>query len=54
MYNLHEYIFALDHLHKNPKHKMWVDLEYGNMWCATCQDYVYDSELKVQTIDIRQ
>jgi len=36
-----------DHLHKNPKHKMWVDLEYGNMWCATCQDYVYDSELKV-------
>ena len=24
-----------------------MDLEYGNIWCAACQDYVYDTELKM-------
>ena len=30
---------------KSSGHKMWIDLEYGNVYCAGCQDYVYDSEL---------
>lgn len=34
-----------DHL-KGRQHSLWVDLEYGNIWCAACSDYVYDTELK--------
>ena len=30
---------------KSSGHKLWVDLEYGHVYCAICQDYVYDTEL---------
>jgi len=30
---------------KSVGHKLWMDLEYGNVYCSGCQDYVYDSEL---------
>jgi len=30
---------------KGVGHKLWMDLEYGNVYCSGCQDYVYDSEL---------
>jgi len=26
-------------------HRLWMDLEYGHVYCAACQDYVYDAEL---------
>ena len=32
---------------RTKQHKIWLDLEYGNIWCAACSDYVYDTELKV-------
>lgn len=35
-----------EHL-RSKQHKIWVDLEYGNIWCAACSDYVYDTELKI-------
>ena len=35
-----------DHV-KSTGHKLWVDLEYGNVYCVSCQDYVYDRELMV-------
>ena len=30
---------------KSCGHRLWVDLEYGNVYCASCGDYVYDGEL---------
>jgi len=30
---------------KSACHKLWVDLEYGHVYCYTCHDYVYDTEL---------
>jgi len=29
------------------QHKIWVDLEYGNIWCGICSDYVHDTEFKI-------
>lgn len=26
-------------------HKLWVDLEHGNVFCVSCSDYVYDCDL---------
>ena len=26
-------------------HRLWVELDKGNVYCASCSDYVYDSEL---------
>ena len=41
-----DYLFK-DHLKEKEQHWLWVDMEYGNIWCAVCKDYVYDTELKV-------
>ena len=30
---------------KSAGHKLWVDLEFGHVYCYTCHDYVYDTEL---------
>ena len=30
---------------KSTGHKLWVELDQGNVYCASCQDYVHDSEL---------
>lgn len=30
---------------KTKKHFLYVDLSYGNIYCAQCQDYIYDREL---------
>jgi len=35
-----------DHV-RSSGHKLWVDLEYGNVYCFSCEDYVYDRELMV-------
>lgn len=29
---------------KTKKHFLYVDLSYGNIFCAQCQDYIYDKE----------
>ena len=29
---------------KTCNHRLWMDLEYGHVYCAACQDYVYDAE----------
>ncbi|XP_047529813.1 ubiquitin carboxyl-terminal hydrolase nonstop [Vanessa atalanta] len=34
---------VLDHS-KTKKHFLYVDLSYGNIFCAQCQDYIYDRE----------
>jgi len=30
---------------KSAGHRLWVELDQGNVYCASCQDYVHDSEL---------
>ena len=30
---------------KSTGHKLWVELDQGNVYCASCQDYVHDGEL---------
>ena len=30
---------------KSAGHRLWVELEQGNVYCASCQDYVHDNEL---------
>ncbi|XP_023347447.1 ubiquitin carboxyl-terminal hydrolase 22 [Eurytemora carolleeae] len=35
-----------DHLKEKEQHWLWVDMQYGNIWCAICKDYVHDTELK--------
>lgn len=30
---------------KSKKHFLYVDLSHGNIYCAQCQDYIYDREL---------
>jgi len=47
---LHCITFACwgQHLKEHAKaagHKLWVELEQGNVYCTVCQDYVYDQEL---------
>ena len=34
---------------KQTKHRLWMELDLGNVYCASCSDYVYDSELMVPT-----
>ena len=41
-----DYLFK-DHLKEKEQHWLWVDMQYGNIWCAICKDYVHDTELKV-------
>ncbi len=32
---------------KQTKHRLWMELEQGNVYCTSCSDYVYDAELLV-------
>jgi len=32
---------------KSTNHRLWLDLESGNVYCGQCSDYVYDTELSV-------
>ncbi len=38
---------------KQTKHRLWMELEQGNVYCTSCSDYVYDAELLVFVLTCR-
>jgi ubiquitin carboxyl-terminal hydrolase 22/27/51 len=30
---------------RSSQHRLWIDLEYGQVFCCLCDDYVYDTDL---------
>ena len=35
---------------KSAGHRLWVELDQGNVYCASCQDYIHDGELHAISI----
>ena len=43
---MQEFSLLLEHV-KQTKHRLWMELDLGNVYCTSCSDYVYDAELLV-------